>query len=122
MTRPSSCPANLLFNARTQICDAAPNVDCTECSPFGIQHIEDPLGCSTYYRCVNGQKSRVQCAAGLMFNRQFGECAVVTPNQFCHSSICAPYAGHIKLGDPKNCNMYAGLYFSIVQQHVNIFF
>lgn len=111
IARAGSCPPNFWFKAQTQMCHDVANVDCTECSRFGIQHIEDPLGCSSYYRCVNGQRSRIPCAPGLLFDREFGECVVGDTNHFCYSSMCAPYAGYVKLGDPKNCHVYVFFVF-----------
>lgn len=68
------CPPNFHFNARMQVCDQPRSVDCTECSPWGVQHIQDPTTCSGHFRCSNGQRTSVTCSANLMFDLDTGEC------------------------------------------------
>lgn len=101
--RSGQCPPTFFFNAKTQVCDLPSYVDCSECSPFGIQHLEDPLSCSHYYRCVNGQRSRIACASNLIFNVTIGECSIPESSDYCSRSICAPYATYVKVGDPNDC-------------------
>lgn len=68
------CPPNFNFNARMQVCDQPRSVDCTECSPWGVQHIQNPTSCSVYFRCSNGIRTPIACLANTFFDMDSGEC------------------------------------------------
>lgn len=68
------CPGAFLFEAVTQTCDIATNVDCTLCSPFGVQNLEDPSDRHKYYKCVTGVRTHRTCGQGLAFDTRIGDC------------------------------------------------
>lgn len=68
------CPGEFLFEALTQSCDLATNVDCTQCSPFGVQNLEDPSDRHMYYKCVTGVRTHRSCGKGLAFDARIGDC------------------------------------------------
>lgn len=102
---PAVCPDGFLFDAQAQVCDHPFNVDCTECSHFGIQHLEDPTTCNGYLQCVNGKQSTVLCTGDLSFDPKYGDCNVQQGNKVCYNSICASFNEHLRIGDPKDCTL-----------------
>lgn len=101
---PAMCPSNYLFNAKSQVCDHAVSVDCTECSTFGIQHLSDPSNCNGYLQCVNGQRSTVSCIGNLSFDKFLGDCNLQQSGEsVCFDSICTEYNEHVRIGDAKDC-------------------
>lgn len=109
MADPARCPAEFYFNPNTQICDHKFNVDCTQCSPTGIQNIEDPNDCRWYYRCVAGTRTHRSCTGGLVFDPQIGDCNVGGLDS-CHSdnNICSQFSHmpFFQFGDPYDCTRY----------------
>lgn len=111
------CPPNYHFNARTQICDQPQNVDCTGCSPYGIQHIQNPTTCNGFYICANGQRTALSCGSNLLFDIDSGECRAngrcvaaapptVSPNQPpTQAPITMICSGHnaVTVGDAADC-------------------
>lgn len=106
----NSCPADLYFNAAQQLCDVQENVDCTQCSPFGIQQIPHPHDCAKYYLCVAGIRTMRVCGSGLYFDPRIGDCnverlvdCVSTPDL---ATVCTPFAsyGFVVIGDRDDCS------------------
>lgn len=108
------CPAQYYFNPKTEICDHKFNVDCTQCSPNGIQNIEDPNDCRWYYRCVAGTRTHRPCTVGLVFDPHIGDCNVEGLTT-CHSdnSMCSQYSHmpFFQFGDPYDCTRYKWTFF-----------
>lgn len=103
----AKCPANYLFNAKTQMCDSPPNVNCNECSALGIQHLPDPSSCTGYLQCVNGEQSQVTCAGNLEFDAKMGDCNVASSSSSsCTTqSICSQFNEHMRIGDSEDCSL-----------------
>lgn len=106
------CPRGLNFNAAEQICDAEVRVDCSQCSPFGIQQLPHATDCSRYYLCVSGIRTSRICGSGLSFDPRIGDCnlqrlvdCVSAPD---YSSICTPFVryGFLVIGDRDDCSRY----------------
>lgn len=99
------CPPNHHFNARLQVCDHSQNVDCTECSPWGVQHIPNPTNCNGYYRCSNGQKSQMACPSNWLFDLDTGVCSANGKNGGCISQTTSICTGHsaVTVGDASDC-------------------
>lgn len=98
-----SCPTNFMFNARTQTCDPPQNVDCYECSTRGVQHLQHPTSCSSYYRCTNGVRTTVACSASLTFDVTTGECSATANKDHCSRSVCVGQSGYTTVGDAYDC-------------------
>lgn len=103
---------DLYFNAAHQTCDAQEYVDCTQCSPIGVQQIPHPTDCSKYYLCVSGIRTMRICGSGLMFDPRIGDCnlerlvdCVSVPD---YTNICTQFAnyGFLVIGDRDDCSRY----------------
>lgn len=68
------CPGAYLFEPLTQTCDLEENVDCTQCSPFGVQNLEDPSDRHMFYKCIRGVRTHHSCSFGLAFDARIGDC------------------------------------------------
>lgn len=103
------CPNGYYFNPISQICDHTYNVDCTLCSPVGIQNLADPNDCRRHFRCVGGVRTHRWCSGGLVFDAKLGDCNVeaaapCTANNY----ICAQFS-HVpfmQFGNPMDCSKY----------------
>lgn len=80
---PDSCPGAYMFDPISQTCNERQEVDCRQCSPFGIQNLEDSDDRKRYYACVAGARTHRTCAAGLVFDTRIGDCNMesVVPNK-----------------------------------------
>lgn len=106
------CPSDLYFNAWQQLCDSEERVDCTQCSPFGVQQIPHPYDCAKYYLCVSGIRTMRICGEGLLFDPKIGDCnlqrlvdCVSAPDV---TNICTPFAiyGFVVIGDRTDCSRF----------------
>lgn len=104
-----NCPTELYFNAAEQLCDVQDRVDCSRCSPFGVQQIPHPHDCSKYYLCVSGIRTMRICGSGLLFDPRIGDCnlerfvdCVTTPD---YTNVCTEFAkyGFLVIGDRNDC-------------------
>jgi len=74
------CADNLQFNALTDRCDYARNVDCVANMCIGINDPNDiafvpsHASCDAYYICYSGAAVQFQCAAGLYYNHNIKGC------------------------------------------------
>lgn len=101
------CPAAFAFDAFTQTCNSEYSVDCTQCSPFGIQNLEDPNDCRRFYRCVAGQRTHRTCADNLVFDPSIGDCNVgSSAHCSADNSVCSSFShiGFLRIGDPTDCS------------------
>lgn len=107
---PNSCPSNLYFNPAQQICDIQERVDCTQCSPFGIQQIPHPYDCAKYYLCVYGIRTMRICGSGLYFDPKIGDCnlekLVSCTSTADVMQVCLPFTsyGFVVIGDRTDCS------------------
>lgn len=107
----ATCPSPFFFDARTQICDHSYLVDCTVCSPRGIQNLEDRNDCRRYYQCVAGVRTHRWCSEGLVFDIRIGDCNLesITPcivnNNVCRNFPNIPF---VQIGDPQDCSRLVG--------------
>lgn len=100
------CPPTFFFDPITQSCDIDYSVDCTICSPFGMQNIEDPNDCRRYYRCIAGQRSHQTCGDNLVFDPSAGDCNVGNPEHCsAYNSVCKSFSNirFLRIGDPNDC-------------------
>lgn len=74
---PDTCPPQTHFNAHRQRCEPLGFVDCSVCSPHGIQNLADALDMRSYYQCVAGIRQHRTCSPGLVFDADEGECNIV---------------------------------------------
>lgn len=107
---PNNCPTGFYFNAAEQLCDHEESVDCTQCSPFGVQQIPHPHNCSMYYLCVTGIRTMRICGSGLRFDPRIGDCnlerfveCTTTPDL---TTVCSAFAkyGFLVIGDRDDCS------------------
>lgn len=98
-----ACPRDLMFNSRFQTCDLAHNVDCYECSARGVQHLQHPTSCNSYYRCTNGVRTTVTCSANLTFDLATGECSATASKDHCTLNVCVGRSGYHTVGNPYDC-------------------
>lgn len=110
VTHSDRCAAGLAFDARLQACDLAARVDCLACSAHGVLAVRDPDDCRRYYACVEGERRHQQCAAGLAFSAELGECDVAERVR-CErplNVVCARFRHmrHVQLGVPDDCTRY----------------
>lgn len=105
VAHPGQCPENYLFEPARQICQIASYVQCTGCSPFGVQHIAHPTDCTSYYMCVSGVRTLRKCSEHLIFDKSIGDCNSASSAQCIrdYTQICAEFGGYVKIGDPNDC-------------------
>lgn len=71
---PGSCPEHLSFNLENQTCEPPENVDCTQCSPYGVVQLPHPTDCKRFYDCIFGNREERICPGDLLFDRMIGAC------------------------------------------------
>lgn len=100
---PAACPSPFVFDPVNQICDQRMYVDCTSCSPFGIQNIEDQNDSRRYFNCIAGVRSHKTCSEGLIFDPKIGDCNLKTVGSF--NTMCKKLIrqGPINIGNPSDC-------------------
>lgn len=111
----NECPDNYLFEPVRQVCQLPSYVQCTGCSPYGLQHIAHPIDCTSYYLCVAGIRTLKKCAENLLFDKTIGDCSAASSVQ-CekdYTQICNEFGGYVKVGDPNDCSKY------VVQNAIN---
>ncbi|KAJ6643059.1 Peritrophin-44 [Pseudolycoriella hygida] len=104
----NECPANYLFEPIRQVCHLPSYVECSACSPFGVQHLAHPMDCSMYYLCVSGIRTLRTCGENLFFDKAIGDCNVASSVK-CerdYTQICSEFNGYVKIGDPNDCSKY----------------
>lgn len=69
------------------IADVFGNADI--CPTVGIYTVPNDESCTKYYLCVNGQMLEQECASGLNFDRNVGNCNLAVATK-CELSLC-PY-------------------------------
>lgn len=90
------------------MCQIPSYVQCTGCSPFGVQHIAHPTDCSSYYLCVSGIRTLQKCKDNLLFDKSIGDCNAAG-SVMCitdYTQICSEFGGYVKIGDPNDCSKY----------------
>lgn len=78
-------------------CNFASEVDCTECSPYGIQNVGIDNCDKEYINCNQGVKTQKSCGHYSYFNKDIGYCITnVNP--------CADVAEFEEISDKDDCN------------------
>lgn len=113
----ATCPAPFVFEPRNQVCDNSFSVDCTVCSPRGIQNLEDPNDCRRFFHCAAGIRTHRFCSEGLVFDPRIGDCNLesLAPckvnNNVCRYFLNIPF---IQIGDPQDCTRLIAAQYSFI--------
>lgn len=86
-----TCSPGLLFDRNFGDCNVELKVQCavrnTICEPYrwsGLITIGNPVDCSSYYRCLNGETFEAACPSGLFYNPHSGDCEAA--GSFCQGA------------------------------------